>query len=99
MVAPDVSIAVVNNEPALLEALKFNLERSGYRVQAYGNSADALDALIAFPADLVITDGSNSPFDGVELFRRLREHTNVPVIFVSAWALSALPAARSDRRV
>jgi DNA-binding response OmpR family regulator len=78
-------IAVVNNEAALVQALSYNLREEGYDVRAYDNTADALE-LIRKPADIALLDKSNSPFDGVELYRRLRKHLDMPVIFLSAWA-------------
>jgi DNA-binding response OmpR family regulator len=78
-------VAIVNNEKSLVEALTLNLREEGYEVRAYANTAAALE-LIDKPADIALLDKSNSPYDGVELYRRLREHVNMPVIFLSAWA-------------
>lgn len=80
------TIAVVNDCASLAEILQYNLEWEGYRVRVYHNSGDALEALIEVPPDLVIMDGTNYPLSGIELFRQLRRHSNVPVIFLSAWA-------------
>lgn len=79
------SVAIVNNEAALVEALTYTLMDQGYEVRAYDNTADALE-LIQKPADIALLDKSNYPFDGVELYSRLRKHLDMPVVFVSAWA-------------
>jgi DNA-binding response OmpR family regulator len=42
--------------------------------------------LVRKPADIALLDGSNYPFNGIELYRRLREAGSMPVIFLSAWA-------------
>jgi two-component system OmpR family response regulator len=77
------SIIVVNDEPNILKIVQNLLETEGYGVRAYPHG---LEALAAGPADLVITDGSNHPMSGVEFVRQLRRVSDVPVIFLSAWA-------------
>ena len=52
---------------------------------AFAHGPEALTAISAEPADL-ITDGSNHPMPGVELVRQLRHLSDVPVVFLSAWA-------------
>lgn len=80
------TIVVVNDEPNILEIVQSLLEEQGYGVRAFAHGAEALVALGKVPADLVITDASNHPMSGVELVRRLRHLTDVPIIFLSAWA-------------
>ena len=52
----------------------------------FAHGHEALEALTDVDPDLVITDGLNCPMSGAEFVRRLRPLTNVPVIFLSAWA-------------
>jgi len=85
-VAAEVSIALVNDEPALLDLLKYNLGRNGYRVRGYDSCSDALNALKVLRADLIITDASNFPMNGIEFARAVKRFSDAPVIFVSAWA-------------
>jgi two-component system response regulator ChvI len=80
------SIAVVNNEKNLAQMLAMNLRAAGYEVRAYHRSDEALHALSERPADLALIDRTNPPLGGIELFRRLRRHTAMPVVFLSAWA-------------
>ena len=80
------TIIVVNDEPRILEMVRSLLEEEGHRVRAYPHGLEALAAVSAEPADLLMTDGSNHPMTGVELVRRLRHVSDVPVIFPSAWA-------------
>ncbi|MEO8419856.1 MAG: response regulator [Hyphomicrobium sp.] len=80
------SIAIVNNEDWLRDFLARALKAEGYAVRTYANTADAL-TLCEQPADLAILDRTNPPLGGVELFRRLRCHTTMPVVFLSAWAI------------
>ena len=79
------TIVVVNDEPNILEIVQRLLEEEGYKVLGFAHGLEALAALGAAPADLVITDGSNHPISGVELVRQLRQVAHVPVIFLSAW--------------
>ncbi|MFN0217356.1 MAG: response regulator [Hyphomicrobium sp.] len=81
------TIAIVNNEQSLAEVLAYSLEASGHRVRVYHRSDVALEGLIAEPADVALSDGQNPPLGGIELFRRLRKHSAMPVIFLSAWAV------------
>lgn len=47
---------------------------------------EALEGLLEWPADIALLDKTNPPLGGIELFLRLRRHTSMPVIFLSAWA-------------
>ncbi len=80
------SIAIVNNERNLTHMLTDHLKSAGYAVRVYHRTDEALDALIAAPADLAFLDKTNPPLGGIELFRRLRQRTTMPVVFLSAWA-------------
>lgn len=80
------TIAIVNNEKNLAQSLAMNLRAAGYGVRIYYRSDLALHALTQQPADLALIDGTNPPLGGIELFRRLRQHTAMPVVFLSAWA-------------
>ena len=62
------------------------LERAGYEVRAFESGADALEEVARSAVELVISDRTNFRMDGVAFVRRLRERSNVPVVFVSAWA-------------
>lgn len=79
-------IAIVNDERPLAKMLAWNLRADGHEVRCYHRSDLALHALLQRPADLALIDGTNPPLGGIELFRRLRRHTPMPVVFVSAWA-------------
>ena len=83
------SIAIVNNERNLAQSMALDLREAGYEVRVYHRSDLALDALVQHPAELALLDVTNPPLGGIELFRRLREHTDMPVMFLSAWAEEA----------
>ena len=80
------TIAVINNERTIGEIVRFSLEQAGYRVRVYARGLDALEALVQEPPDLVMLDTYNPPLGGVALLRRLRQHCDTPVIFLSPHA-------------
>ena len=80
------SVALVDNERNILTSLGMALEAAGFRVRTYADTASAFEALAAEPADVALLDYSNGPFDGLELFRRLRQLSDMPMIFLSAHA-------------
>ena len=96
------TIAVINNERTIGEIVRFSLEQAGYRVRVYPRGLDALEVLVQEPPDLVMLDTYNPPLGGVALLRRLRQHCDTPVIFLSPHAeevareLSGTPLAAHD---
>ena len=79
-------IVVVNDEPAMRRILTEILERAGHQVTVFAYGAEALKELHTTPADLVITDGTNYPMDGIDFIHRVRQISNTPIIVVSGWA-------------
>lgn len=80
------AVALVDDERNILTALGMALEAEGFHVRTYGDTASALEALAAEPADVALLDYTNRPFNGLELFRRLRKLSDMPMIFLSAHA-------------
>ena len=60
------------------------LEAEGYRTQTYTDGASALTALQATPPDIAILDIKMPRMDGMELLRRLRQISELPVIFLTS---------------
>jgi two-component system response regulator ChvI len=78
-------IAVVDDDQNILTSLSMTLEAEGYRTVTYGDSS-ALDGLQSDPPDLAILDIKMPHMDGIETFRRLREKSTLPVIFLTSKA-------------
>ena len=78
------TIALVDDDRNILTSVTIALEAEGYRVRTYPDGAKALTALTERPADLAILDIKMPRMDGMELLRRLREVTNMPVIFLTS---------------
>ncbi|MBK8470643.1 MAG: response regulator transcription factor [Candidatus Phosphoribacter sp.] len=77
-------ILVVDDEPAIQRTLRINLVARGYTVETVGTGRDALSALADQPPDLVILDLGLPDLDGVDVLRRIRAQSTVPVIVLSA---------------
>jgi two-component system KDP operon response regulator KdpE len=77
-------VLVVDDEPQIRRALRVALRANGYGVLEAASGGEALDKFAEHPPDLVILDLVLPDMDGVEVCRRLREWTGVPVIVLSA---------------
>jgi two-component system KDP operon response regulator KdpE len=76
-------VLVVDDEISIQRFLRVALNGQGFVVSEVGNGQDALQALIRERPDLVILDLGLPDMDGVEVTRRLREWSQVPVIILS----------------
>lgn len=79
-------ILLVDDEPQLLFSVREYLERVGYDVMAVEDGRSALEALIASPPDLIISDIMMEGMDGFEFQRRVQALTDagIPFIFLTA---------------
>src|SRR5262245_979532 len=78
------TIALVDDDKNILASVSMLLEQEGYHVRSYTDGASALTALSATPPDLAILDIKMPRMDGMELFRRLRQAAEIPVIFLTS---------------
>ena len=78
-------ILIVDDEPAILEAMAILLADEGYPVQTAPSGQVALEMIDYEPPDLLITDVLMPGLDGWALLARVRERTpDLPVIVISA---------------
>jgi two-component system, OmpR family, KDP operon response regulator KdpE len=77
-------ILVVDDEPQLTRVLRRSLLSHGYEVQVASDGDEALTTFNAWKPDVVITDLAMPNMSGLELCRRLRARSSVPVIVLSA---------------
>jgi len=75
---------VVDDEKALLDFVRRNLEVRGYRVLTASNGLEALALFKNEQIDLVILDVMMPHLDGLETTRRIRESSSVPIILLTA---------------
>jgi two-component system KDP operon response regulator KdpE len=81
-VAPSVAL-VVDDDPQILRALRTSLRARGHEVRTAPNGETALDLLAGERVDVVILDLGLPGIDGLEVIRRLRAWSDVPVIVLS----------------
>ena len=78
------TIALVDDDRNILTSVSIALESEGYRVETYTDGASAFEGLCARPPNLAILDIKMPRMDGMELLRRLRQKSDVPVIFLTS---------------
>lgn len=79
-------ILLVDDEKRIREVVEYALVKAGYRVTSLSEGEPALDVLARDPADLVVLDIGLPGIDGLEVCRRLRAKSAIPVLFLSARA-------------
>lgn len=78
-------ILLVEDDESIANGLNEALRRKAYQVDWISNGAEALNAALDNPFDLIILDLGLPDLDGLEVLRRLRQkHNTTPVIVVSA---------------
>ncbi|MDF2981298.1 MAG: DNA-binding response regulator [Devosia sp.] len=77
-------IALVDDDRNILTSVSLTLEAEGYQVATYTDGASGLEGLTADRPDLAILDIKMPRMDGMELLRRLRQKSDVPVIFLTS---------------
>lgn len=78
------TIALVDDDRNILTSVTIALEAEGFRVRTYPDGQKAYDALSGNPADLAVLDVKMPRMDGMELLRRLREISDMPIIFLTS---------------
>jgi two-component system, OmpR family, KDP operon response regulator KdpE len=77
-------ILVVDDEPQIVRALKVVLREAGFQAVAAETASRALDLAAVRPPDAAIVDLVLPDGDGVEVTRRLREWSEMPILVLSA---------------
>ncbi|WHO38164.1 response regulator transcription factor [Sphingobium sp. AP49] len=80
------TIALVDDDKNILTSVSIALQTEGFVTRIYSDPETALKALIDNPADLAVFDIKMPRMDGLELLRRLREKSQMPVIFLTSKA-------------
>jgi two-component system KDP operon response regulator KdpE len=78
------AVLVVDDEPAILRALTAGLEARGFTVRTAATGHAALEGIALDVPDVVVLDLNLPDVDGVEVCRRVREWSDVPIIVLSA---------------
>ena len=77
------NILVVDDEPQITRVLKTTLSSQGYGVRSAGDGEQALNEMKGWAPDLIITDLRMPVMDGLELCRRVRKDSRIPIIVLS----------------
>ncbi|MFY8076798.1 MAG: response regulator transcription factor [Sphingorhabdus lacus] len=78
------TIALVDDDRNILTSVSIAMQAEGYVTRLYPDGESALKAILENPADLGIFDIKMPRMDGLELLRRLREKSDMPVIFLTS---------------
>lgn len=78
------TIALVDDDENIRASLSIALEAEGYSVRSFAEGESALLSLVEMPCDLVVLDIKMPRMDGMEVLRRLRQSSDMPVIFLTS---------------
>jgi len=77
-------ILIVDDEPLITDSLTYSFQREGFEVKAIGDGEIALDTIDEFQPDVVVLDIMLPGMNGMEICRRLRTRSAIPVIMLTA---------------
>lgn len=94
-------ILVVEDDKPVRNLISLTLETQGYRYKTAGTGSEAILELLSYQPDLMILDLGLPDMDGVEIIRKTRTWSNMPIIIVSARSedtdkITALDAGADD---
>jgi two-component system, OmpR family, response regulator ChvI len=78
------TIALVDDDRNILQSLSIALQAEGFVTRIYADGEAALKPLLDNPPDLAVFDIKMPRLDGLELLRRIREKSQLPVIFLTS---------------
>jgi two-component system KDP operon response regulator KdpE len=95
------SVLVVDDDPQVAKLISSLLTRQGYEVRTASDAAAAMRSIRASRPALILTDLEMPDVDGIELCRRVRDTSSVPILVMSANAgceceVAALEAGADD---
>jgi len=77
-------IALVDDDRNILTSVSMTLEAEGFEVETYNDGQQALDAFNKKLPDMAVLDIKMPRMDGMDLLQRLRQKTQMPVIFLTS---------------
>ena len=77
-------VALVDDDRNILTTVSIALQAEGFATRVYSDGEAALGALLENPPDLAVCDIKMPRMDGMELLRRLRQQSPLPVIFLTS---------------
>ena len=82
MAAP--AVLIVDDDPNIRQVLRLYLERERYRVSEAADGPTAVERASEAPFDLILLDVMLPGYDGMEVCRRIRESSSVPIVLLTA---------------
>lgn len=77
-------IALVDDDQNILTSVALALESEGFEVDSYNDGETALAGLSRRQVDLAVLDIKMPRMDGIELLQKIRNHSQMPVIFLTS---------------
>ncbi|MFT6169140.1 MAG: two-component system response regulator ChvI [Celeribacter sp.] len=77
-------IALVDDDRNILTSVSMTLEAEGFEVETYNDGQSALDAFNKRLPDMAVFDIKMPRMDGMDLLQRVRQKTNMPIIFLTS---------------
>ncbi len=77
-------ILVIEDEKPIVDILKFNLEKEGYKVVSAMDGEEGLKLALSKEPDLILLDVMLPLMDGFSVCRKVREKSNVPILMLTA---------------
>jgi len=90
MTTEKTTILILDDEPIVSKRLKPSLEKKGYEVEAFTNSADALKRIREQPFHIVVTDLKMEGVDGMQFLTEVKEkYPQTEIIVITGFATMA----------
>lgn len=80
----NINILVVEDDHQISRFICYALSQEGYKYKAVGNAQGALGILVSEQMDLMLLDLGLPDFDGMEVIKKVREWSEIPIIVISA---------------
>ena len=95
-----LNVIVVDDDPAVLNSLKFSLEIEGLSVSCYHSGTELLNAVDSPQSGCMVIDYHLFDMNGLELLRKLRDRSiSIPVLLITSYPSAALRKQAADAHV
>jgi len=83
-VAEPIRVFIVEDEPRIARFLQIELEHEGFKAETEANGRRAFERIVQENHDIVLLDVMLPDMDGMEICRRVREVSSIPIIMLTA---------------
>lgn len=77
-------VLVVDDDPGIIQVVRFALDKGGFRVASAADGLEAIARIESWRPDLVVLDINMPEIDGLEVCRRVRRTSSLPIVFLSS---------------